>query len=66
MPKSAVQQRCYYCNRVLYGTDFVRGLAICDPDPTLDDPGRQIFAHTYDCENAKRRLLTGEEASDAD
>lgn len=52
--------RCEYCQRVLYLTDFQRGMAestqvfyetlsgVCERDK---------YSHTYDCESAKRRSV---------
>ena len=72
MPSSAMQvcvgypltsrrkpMRCDYCERVLYLADFERGLAESRVEwsDTLGGPEeRDVYAHTYDCENVSRRL----------
>jgi hypothetical protein len=52
--------RCEYCNRRIFGTDFVRGLALRHEAWTDSISGpvcREFVAHTYDCEGAPRRLV---------
>jgi len=54
------QPRCYYCNRRIFDTDFIRGLAQYEEEwfGTFNGPDcRELYAHTYDCESEKRRRI---------
>jgi len=54
------QPRCEDCNRRIFGTDFVRGLAHSEEHwfDTLGGPdSREIYYHTYDCEHLPRRRV---------
>lgn len=57
MPKTVIGEKCANCGRTLYGTDFLRGLAELEFYNTWGDAPAERFVHTYDCENAPRRLL---------
>jgi hypothetical protein len=56
MPRSVIGERCDYCGRMLYASDFQRGLADTIGLMTYDGPDEKM-CHTYDCEKEPRRLL---------
>jgi hypothetical protein len=64
MGKSVIGEKCHYCRRTLYGSDFVRGLAEVGLVNTWGGEPEEEYRHTYDCENAPRRLLTREESGE--
>ena len=54
MPKRGIG-RCEYCRRAVYLTDFQRGLARWEEERSYTG-WKDILVHTYDCEQAPRRL----------
>ena len=59
------RERCSTCNRVIYDTDWSRGLVRDRQEwvgPSSPDGLAEYVEHTYDCENVKRRLTAQPES----